>query len=167
MKTGTGQCQCQDHLRRRTNLNRLIIKEYIYQIIKRCKNDARTVQWRVKKTEHSSSVCLVTFHYAQKRKVTVSKSIICRRTYNIYFIYFLIFLVFFIWFLHVSTASYMFPQPLEVIKTILPNQLILCLICHFNQKFCNKREKSTFPSRERPVSHEILPKLCKMCSTFF
>ena len=59
-----GQCQCQDHLRRRTNLNRLIIKEYIYQIIKRCKNDARTVQWRVKKTEHSSSVCLVTFHYA-------------------------------------------------------------------------------------------------------
>ena len=42
----------------------IIIKEYIYQITKRCKNDARTVQWRVKKIEHSSSVCLVTFHYA-------------------------------------------------------------------------------------------------------
>ena len=30
----------------------------------RYKNDACTVQWRVDKTEHSSSVGLVTFHYA-------------------------------------------------------------------------------------------------------
>ena len=28
------------------------------------RNDVRTVQWRVKKTEHLSSVWLVTFHYA-------------------------------------------------------------------------------------------------------
>ena len=33
-----------------TNLNRLIIMEDIYQIIKGCENDARTVQWRVEKT---------------------------------------------------------------------------------------------------------------------
>ena len=59
-----GCCQCRDHLGGRTNLNRLIIMEDIYQITKRCENDARTVQWRVKKIEHSSSVWLVTFHYA-------------------------------------------------------------------------------------------------------
>ena len=56
--------QCRDHLRGRTNLNRLIILENIYQITKRCENDACTVQRRVKKTEHLSSVWLVTFHYA-------------------------------------------------------------------------------------------------------
>ena len=28
------------------------------------RNDVRTVQWRVKKMEHLSSVWLVTFHYA-------------------------------------------------------------------------------------------------------
>ena len=64
IKARKGQYQCQDHLRGRTNLNWLIIMEDIYQITKRCKNDARTVQWRVKKIEHSSSVWLVTFHYA-------------------------------------------------------------------------------------------------------
>ena len=53
-----------NHLRGRTNLNRLIIMKGIYQITKRCKNDARTVQWRVKKIEHSSSVWLETFYYA-------------------------------------------------------------------------------------------------------
>ena len=36
--------RCQDHLRARTNLNRLIIMVDIYQITKQCKNDARTVQ---------------------------------------------------------------------------------------------------------------------------
>ena len=46
------------HLRARPNLNRLLIMEVIYQINKRCESDARTVQWRVKKTEHSSSVHL-------------------------------------------------------------------------------------------------------------
>ena len=48
---------------KRENLNRLIIMEDIYKITKRCENDAHTVQWRVKKIEHSSSVWLVTFHY--------------------------------------------------------------------------------------------------------
>ena len=48
----------------RTNPNWSIITEDIYQITKGCKNDARTVQWRVKKIEHSSSVWLVTFHNA-------------------------------------------------------------------------------------------------------
>ena len=38
--TGKGQYQCQDHIRRRTNLNRLIIMEDFYQIIKLCENDA-------------------------------------------------------------------------------------------------------------------------------
>ena len=46
------------HLRGRPNLNQLIIMEVIYQINKRCENDAHTVQWRVKKIEHSSSVHL-------------------------------------------------------------------------------------------------------------
>ena len=49
---------------KRKNQPESIIMEDIYQIIKRCENDARTVQWRVKKIEHSSSVWLVTFHYA-------------------------------------------------------------------------------------------------------
>ena len=43
---------------------RLIIMEDIYQITKRCENDMRTVQWRIKKIENSSFVWLVTFHYA-------------------------------------------------------------------------------------------------------
>ena len=34
------------------------------QITKRCENDMRTVQWRIKKIENSSFVWLVTFHYA-------------------------------------------------------------------------------------------------------
>ena len=38
--------------------------EDIYQTTKRCENDMRTVQWRIKKIENSSSVWLVTFHYA-------------------------------------------------------------------------------------------------------
>ena len=38
---------------RPSNLNRLIIMEGIYQITKQCENDARTLQWRVKKIEHS------------------------------------------------------------------------------------------------------------------
>ena len=50
--------------KRKNQLNRLIIMEDIYQITKRCENDARTVEWRVKKIEHSLSVWLVTFHYA-------------------------------------------------------------------------------------------------------
>ena len=37
--------------------------EDIYQITKRCENDAHTVQWRVREIEHLSSVWLVTFHY--------------------------------------------------------------------------------------------------------
>ena len=50
--------------KRKNQLNRLIIIEDIYQITKRWENNARTVQWRVKKTELSSSVWLVTFYYA-------------------------------------------------------------------------------------------------------
>ena len=64
IKTRKGQYQCRYHLRGRTNLNRLIIMEDIYQVTKRWENDRRTVQWKVKKIEHSSSVWLVTFHYA-------------------------------------------------------------------------------------------------------
>ena len=48
----------------RTNQNRLMIMEDIYQITKRCKNAVGTVQWNVRKIEHSSSVWLATFHYA-------------------------------------------------------------------------------------------------------
>ena len=48
----------------RTNQNRLMIREGIYQITKRCKNAVGTVQWNVRKIEHSSSVWLVPFHYA-------------------------------------------------------------------------------------------------------
>ena len=36
---------------------------------------------------------------------------------------------------------------LEVIKIIPINQLILCLICHFNYKIRNEREKQPFPPR--------------------
>ena len=49
---------------RPSNLNRLIIMDGIYQITKQCENDARTLQWRVKKIEHSSSAWLLIFHYA-------------------------------------------------------------------------------------------------------
>ena len=49
---------------RPSNLNRLIIMEGIYQITKQCENDARTLQWRVKKIEHSLSAWLLIFHYA-------------------------------------------------------------------------------------------------------
>ena len=59
------QCQCRDHLRGSTNVNRLIIMEDIYQISKRFENNVHTVQQRVKKIEHSSSVWLEAFHYAQ------------------------------------------------------------------------------------------------------
>ena len=48
---------------RLVNLNRLIIMEDIYQITKLCENDVCTVQWKVKKIEHSSSVWLVTLDY--------------------------------------------------------------------------------------------------------
>ena len=58
------QYQCRDHLRGRTNLNRLIIMEDIYQITKWWKNDVCAMQWRLKKIEHLSTVWLVTFHYA-------------------------------------------------------------------------------------------------------
>ena len=64
IKARKGQYQCWDHLRGKTNLTRLIIMEVIYQITKRCGNNVHTVKWRVKKIEHSSSVWLVTFHYA-------------------------------------------------------------------------------------------------------
>ena len=49
---------------RPSNLNRLIIMEGICQITKQCENDARTLQWRVKKIEHSSSAWLLIFHYS-------------------------------------------------------------------------------------------------------
>ena len=51
-------------LSRPSNLNRLIIMDGIYQITKQCENDARTLQWRIKKIEHSSSAWLLIFHYA-------------------------------------------------------------------------------------------------------
>ena len=51
-----GQYQCRDHLKGRTNLNRWINMEVIYHITKPCENDARSVQWRVKKIDNSSSV---------------------------------------------------------------------------------------------------------------
>ena len=35
----------------------------MYQVTKRCENDARAVQWRVKKIEHSSSIKLLTLYY--------------------------------------------------------------------------------------------------------
>ena len=38
--------------------------EGIYQITKRCENNERTVQWRIKQITHLSSVWLITFHYA-------------------------------------------------------------------------------------------------------
>ena len=60
-------------LRGRTNLNQLIIMEDIYQITKRYENDACTVQWRVKKIEHSTSIWLVIFDYPYQRKETFSK----------------------------------------------------------------------------------------------
>ena len=44
IKVGKAQYQSRDHLRGRTNLNRLIIMEDIYQITKWCENDARAVQ---------------------------------------------------------------------------------------------------------------------------
>ena len=88
IKAGKGKYQCWDHLRGRTNLNRLIVMEDIYQITKLGEIDVHTVQYRVKKIEHFSSVWLVAFHYSWQRKETVSKSITFRSIYNIYFIYF-------------------------------------------------------------------------------
>ena len=41
---------------------------------------------------------------------------------------------------------------LEVIKIIPINQLMLCLICHFNYKIRNEREKPPFPPRGKPDS---------------
>ena len=40
---GRNQYQSRDHLRGRTNLNRLIIIEDIYQVTRRCENDAHAV----------------------------------------------------------------------------------------------------------------------------
>ena len=47
-----------------SNLNQLIIMEGIYQISKQWGNNTYTLQWRVKKIEHSSSVWPLIFHYA-------------------------------------------------------------------------------------------------------
>ena len=44
---------------------------------------------------------------------------------------------------------------------------MLCLICHFNQKICNEREKQTFPPRGTTVSHEILTKYVTYGKDFF
>ena len=47
-----------------SNLSRLIIMEGIYQISKQWGNNTHTLQWRIKKIEHSSSVWLLIFQYA-------------------------------------------------------------------------------------------------------
>ena len=102
---------------------------------------------------------------------------------------------FFVWFLYISIASLSFlyikfsicislysvfcildVQTLskrcnflmDVIEIIPTNQLMLCLICHFNKKIRNKREKKQpFPPRGIPVSYEILAKLRNIRKRFF
>ena len=150
--------------------------EDIYQITKRCENDARTVHWRAKKIDHSSSAWLVTFQKGKELFPKVSHL----GVHIIYISYiFTKMLWFFVWFLY-------FPQPLwvyyicnflhiciylyslfcvlnvqklsnrcnfllKVIKIIPTNQLMLYLVCHFNYKIRNEIGKTTF-STQRDTS---------------
>ena len=80
----------------------------IYQITKRCENDAHTVQWRGKETEHLLSVWLVTSIMLSKGKKLFQKA----SQLGVHVIYTLYIFAkaigFFIWFLYISTASLSF-----------------------------------------------------------